>query len=246
MNKEKIGHYIEYLSWDSDFFGMKVGRVQIADLIENNIPPSIFTAFLQQEFYKLVYLSSNYNDADCATYAKGISAKLVDSKVVWTKKVSSAPRPLGHPDIKSIKGENCSCELLHLAFQSGEYSRFKTDRNFESGAFERLYQTWIEKSLDGILADEVFAYTVDKKHVGLITVKKDKLDIEIGLLAVDVRHRQKEIGRNLMSMVELYCIEAGFNSIKVATQLQNETACEFYKRNKYSIKSIENIYHLWI
>ena len=68
----------------------------------------------------------------------------------------------------------------------------------------------------------------------------------IGLIAVDPLVQGKNIGTELMMFLEYKLSQHSVFDINVATQLQNKKACAFYEKNKYSIKQITNIYHVWL
>jgi dTDP-4-amino-4,6-dideoxy-D-galactose acyltransferase len=66
------------------------------------------------------------------------------------------------------------------------------------------------------------------------------------LLAVDENQRGKAIGKKLVGAALAYFRDNKVTSVEVVTQKANNAACRFYETCGFKIKSILNIYHLWI
>jgi ribosomal protein S18 acetylase RimI-like enzyme len=98
------------------------------------------------------------------------------------------------------------------------------------------------------LADEILVYQEDGEIYSFITVKVDKIAGRgsLGLLAVDEKMRGKSIGRHMLNAAEDFFLNRGIKVIDVVTQKKNKAACALYESNRYRIKEIINIYHLWI
>ena len=65
-------------------------------------------------------------------------------------------------------------------------------------------------------------------------------------MAVDINSRGKSIGKKLIEHTLKYLQKNQYKSVNVATQMQNEIACNFYKKNNFTQESLTNIYHLWV
>lgn len=68
----------------------------------------------------------------------------------------------------------------------------------------------------------------------------------IGLIGVDETCQGEGIGKQLMNKVREFLAENEVQELEVATQLNNEQACSFYRKCQLSKKSITNIYHFWL
>lgn len=79
---------IEYLNWDSDFFGYKIGKIKISK-------PTDFTTISQlitnQKDYKLIYLvvDEEFHTLQLENKLEAAKIELVDSKTVFTQKIFS-------------------------------------------------------------------------------------------------------------------------------------------------------------
>ncbi|QIP13901.1 GNAT family N-acetyltransferase [Spirosoma aureum] len=136
--------------------------------------------------------------------------------------------------------------LYELAYQSGEYSRYRVDQNFGEHNFKRLYNQWVDNSISGELADGVFIHKIDDSITGFVSLKKNEDTGVIGLIATDKHYRGKGIGSALLNHVKRYAIGTGMTRLEVTTQGGNETACRFYEKNLFSVKSVSNVYHCWL
>ena len=234
------------LEWDSQFFGYKIAAIRAQNLELNELNKTI--GELSEQGYKLAYCFVRPDDETSNSSLQSASGLLVDEKITFFMRINEADNFTAPPfdNIKSCKIDSASEKLKSLALQSGIYSRFKTDPNFHNAEYERLYLEWIEKSVQRKIADEVLVYCENEKEQGLITLGIKEYTGSIGLLAVDEEERGKSIGRKLVQSALVYFREKKINIVEVITQNDNKGACGFYKSMGFEVKSIVNIYHLWI
>jgi dTDP-4-amino-4,6-dideoxy-D-galactose acyltransferase len=227
----------KYLSWDSNFFKNKTGCliVNASDTIEE-VKDEVKNKIRVEE-YDLLYIfcPEDY-------YIENVNYKLVDRKVVFSRELLNK---LSSAHIIDYPKEEPDDDLLNLAYLSGQYSRFKHDKNFPSQTFYKLYKNWLIGSLKGTLADRTFISTANNVLAGFATVKVDDGTGVIQLIAVSDQMQKSGIGRNLVNKVNNYLLDKGIYKLEVATQLQNLNACRFYESNGFKTKSITNIYHCW-
>jgi dTDP-4-amino-4,6-dideoxy-D-galactose acyltransferase len=230
---------IKYLDWDSLFFKLKIGKVDV-DLASEDI----FVYILDQKRnsdYDLIYLTADMVDkaANCWLDENGIVP--MNIKITFHKTILDPTRdnPL---KIEKYSGITSS-KLIQLAFESGHKSRFRKDErlNFR---FKDMYQTWIEKSVNGELADVVLISNDNNEISGFVTIKKNIKRGIIGLIAVDQHLRGRGIGRGLLMAAENWCSSEGCDELIVATQLENSEACNLYLRNGYTRLSSQYIFHI--
>ena len=177
---------------------------------------------------------------------KSASGLLVDKKVTFFKEISETDNITGSQFIKSYNRDYVSDKLKSIALQSGIYSRFNVDPNFKNREFEKLYTEWISKSVQKEIANEVLVYYENGDEKGLITLGLKDNYGSIGLLAVDEKERGKSIGKKLVQSALIYFKNKKTNIVEVVTQIENKGACGFYESLGFEVKSLVNIYHLWI
>lgn len=221
---------IERLDWDSKFFGYEVGKLEIKD-------PSSFNPYNLPDLtckFKLVYLFSKEKLND------NVNLVPVDIKTVLTRQTEHYPEDFSF--IRSYKG-SVTEQLINLALQSGEYSRFNTDSAFKNGEFAKLYIEWIKNSVNHRLATDVFVYDEINEIQGFITLGFKNNSGDIGLIAVDSKCRGKGIGSMLVRYVINKAYSLGYKEIKVTTQFENKSALALYTRNGFKISDLTWIYH---
>ncbi len=229
---------IKLLEWDTKFFGYKVGEMfckeNLATMLNDN-----------KSNYRLIYFKVDPNDISLNNECKVNNGVLVDKKITFIKEeiLENTSR---NNNTLLIDNEKVGSDLIDLAIQSGEYSRFKIDSNFKNNEFNKLYSNWIENSVNGDLAKKVIVVKEQNSTVGLLTLGIKNLNTNIGILAVDYKYRGKGIGQKLIERSFEETIKLGFKNIEVVTQLDNFRACNFYKKMGFETKHIENVYHFWL
>lgn len=215
---------IQQLSFDSELFGYPVGKIHVSDFWEEK-------AFLElAKYFKLVYLFS----------AKPL--EISDSRILWlNKNLFFRKRIAFQADCEkqafSLNDEVIPPDLYSLAFQSGEFSRFKKDPRLELNEFKKLYSKWIEKE---VVESHVL---VLKVLSGMVTFSVNEEIAKIGLLAVDRSQRNRGLGSALMKEVESASLKLGAKEVQVQTQDINQSACGLYSKLGYEIEREEFVYH---
>jgi len=229
---------VKQLVWDSDFFGLRIGCINISSKEES-------AALTNQKMkleknYDLVYVFSSHGLGFC-----GDNAKLVDQKVVYS--LSKDVFAELNPNIEIWDGnKGVTDDLLHLALVSGKYSRFKLDEQFPTGSYERLYSRWIEQSVSRVIASEVFCYMVDGVPIGLVTLERKAEVGTIGLVAIHDKFQHRGIGTIMMRHVIRYADGHQCRKLSVATQLENGPACKLYENNGFEVESVTEVWHWWL
>ncbi len=223
---------ISTLEWDSAFFDYSVGKILIKpeDILNKD--------FLYQSVHKLIYIFSD--NLLTTEQINNLPIALVDTKIMLRK---VANKDISIPD-EIIRLTRLSDELLYLTYQSGHFSRFKLDSNFIHNEFERMYSSWISKSIN-TSEESVFGYIINNKLAGFISVSTHNQDASIGLIAVDEKYRGNNIGKHLLTMADVYSKKNKLKNITVNTQESNDGAMRFYLSNGFSVLNKTYIYHLW-
>lgn len=232
------------LVWDTEVFGYSVVLITETKITSNTLRKILND--LAKDETKLAYLFLNPDDSLANEVAKENNGQLVDKKVTYIQSLTDVQDSDVSSGIISYKNKHITNELLLLALQSGEYSRFKIDRHFIHGEYKKLYKEWIEKSLHGTIAKDVLVYQENKKILGIITIGEKNERCDIGLFAVDEKSRGKSIGRKLMQATLMKAKELDYSLIQVVTQKDNTIACSFYEKMGFKQESIQNVYHFWL
>jgi dTDP-4-amino-4,6-dideoxy-D-galactose acyltransferase len=232
------------LDWDSQFFGYKVAFLKPVKLASDRLNEII--SDLAGNDISLIYCFINPDDEISNNSMRNISGFLADEKITFFTNIGEEHNFVYSDHIEPYKLNYTSDKLKLLALQSGIYSRFKVDPDFKNDEYRKLYLEWIEKSVKKLISTEILVYYKNNDEKGFVTldIKEDRGTI--GLIAVDELERGNSIGRELMNAA-LYFFKANkVNSVEVVTQKANIVACRFYKSLGFEVKSIENVYHIWI
>lgn len=229
---------VQCLKWDSDFFKLRIGRVDITSHeMWHKLMQEMATLKTQ---YDLIYVFSK-NDLPI----NDDSIQLADTKTIYAKTIEASNTLLSHIEQYTEKTPNK--DLYHLALVSGVYSRFRLDKRLPAQSYEHMYSRWIEQSVNGAMADVVLVHRTDSHIDGMITVQVENDTAHLGLLAVDECAQGKGIGTMLIKAVESYLLnEADVRALKAATQWENKQACHLYEKNGFTVDEKTNIYHWWL
>ena len=226
------------LEWDSNFFGLKVGRVDIS-ASEDSISLASQKQVLKDQ-YDLIYVFGSQE-----LFFEEADANLIDNKVVFALAELSGFNY--HESVIDWPVENgLTDDVLLLALESGKYSRFKLDGKLPVGSYERLYTRWIEQSVNHSIASDVFCYMIEGKPRGLVTIDLNDGVGTIGLVAIHPDFQHQGIGTSILRHIIRFAHDKRCEKLYVATQLDNEPACHLYKKCGMVIDSITKVWHWWM
>lgn len=230
---------IRPLKWDSDFFKIKIARIDV-DSSDNESDVKRIISNVESEF-DLIYIFGGED----LELEQNDNCRLVDEKVVYAGSLKD--ELIDFSGIKEYVDDSPCSQLYNLSFICGKYSRYKKDTKFRNGDFERLYGKWIENSVNKTFADKVLCY-YDEKNVikGMVTVEFSDNVCSIGLIAVDNDCQSKGIGKKLMAAVRNEMCLNKLKYIEVATQMDNIIASSFYESCGLKVKNITRVYHYWL
>jgi dTDP-4-amino-4,6-dideoxy-D-galactose acyltransferase len=235
----------EFLPWDSDFFGVRIGRVRGCRLTAAR--GADIAAWTDTHRIDCVYFLA---DADHPTTLRTASRQgfdLVDLRV--TLAAVAAPTrddaPASLTRVRPARADDIAA-LKQIARVSHRDSRFYADGRFDAGRCDELFATWIEKSCGGY-ADVVFVAESEGMPAGYISghVAAGEHRGKIGLVGIDPARRRQGCARALVQSLLRWFVERGAVDVSVATQGRNAQALGFYQRNGFHVVSIELWYHRW-
>jgi dTDP-4-amino-4,6-dideoxy-D-galactose acyltransferase len=198
---------------------------------------------------RLIYLVADPADIETAAAMRQVGVRLSDRKVTFVRGTAPALPALA-------AGWDLTCvvpvaaytpRLEQLAWESGQFSRFRTDDKFEPHIFASMYSHWLRASVNGELAQAVFTYLSPASlELGMLTLGQQEGRASIGLLAVDAEVRGHGLGQQLVEVARQQSLHWGCTQLRVVTQRDNELACRFYSRCGFEVEQEQHIYHLWL
>lgn len=227
----------EILEWDSDFFGLKVAKVDPQLKVENY---KELIQNLDKESIELAYFNSDFVLPSSDLY-KVIK---LDSKIAFSKKLVT--RKDYHPGIKFYTNSTPTPEMLQLSKRIARRSKFYDDPNISKKKVYELYELWLDKSVKGILADAVIVYEENDVILGLVSIKiNEENEGIIPLLGVNANYEGKGVSFSLMQASETYLLDNNCEVVISSTQAQNLKALKIYERFGVKCEKGRYINHLW-
>lgn len=221
------------LEWDSHFFNKKIGLIEADD--EEVL-------FLDLESFDLLYIKQKEGKSiEIADFMQTYA----ETKVIFSKFISKYNNPINSNIYSAFDVAINKEQIYKLAFESGKFSRFKLDNNFQQQEFESFYKTWVDNSFNKEFADAILVYKAQNIILGFITYKIFEDYATVGLIAVCSENQGKGIGSLLLQAVENELSKKQIKELRIPTQLQNKQACGFYTKLGYNIIEKTIIKHFW-
>jgi dTDP-4-amino-4,6-dideoxy-D-galactose acyltransferase len=237
---------VEYLNWDSQFFGISIGRTRID--ISHLQPKSLDMAINEARALdiKCLYVEIPFGIPEVIAYCSENGFFLVDLKTTLEKKIGIKDTRASSINITYKLEDEYYTSLREIVKQISIQSRFSYDLKFGRENSRLLYEEWLRVSFYEKYCDYFIVYIKDEKPAGFITVKIKNGRPFIDLLGVLDEERGKGIGKCLINEAERRLSEARYNTMKVVTQGHNIGALRTYQSMNFKIESINIFYHKWI
>ena len=134
---------IKLLDWDSNFFGIKIGKVLKQKNYNNDSIKNILEEG-KNEHYKCIYFEIPFNDNIKMEIPS--SFHLADIKVTLNKKVGDTPINLSENITSTIQNDHLS-QIESIVMEISKKSRYSLDKNFGEDMAKKLYKKWIYNSI---------------------------------------------------------------------------------------------------
>ena len=250
MSSHELKPQLDFLEWDSRFFGRPVFRLKPCGLMPNVMEPLIESFGDTSDGKALIYLQNAEMLPASAKMPRHWELVDVGSKVsldLTLRPSKSLPPKNEDVSFKSWRAKETSESLRELAVTASHLSRFRIDHRMDEQLANRLYCHWIEKSVAGELADQTFiAETSQNDIVAMSTVKLVGNHATIGLFAVNERMRGKGVGHGLITYTLDWLRGVDCSTVTVSTQLNNTAAVALYQKSGFQIGETHLLNHLWV
>jgi dTDP-4-amino-4,6-dideoxy-D-galactose acyltransferase len=231
----------EYLSWDSDFFQLRIAR-----LIPNRLTPesmSMAEQWSRENRIDCLFFIAEVDDALTVRLAEEHDFRLTDVRVTMDARLEDLPKRRAPECVRRFRAEDVPA-LQALARVSHRETRFYFDPGFPDESCDRLYDTWIKRSCEG-WADAVFVADLGSGPVGYSTISKAADGCgDFRLLAVDRGARGRGLGEELTSAVAEWCRDERLEKIRLVTQGRNQ-AMRLFTKFGLRVRTIQLWYHRW-
>jgi dTDP-4-amino-4,6-dideoxy-D-galactose acyltransferase len=231
---------VEYLEWDSGFFGKRIARVR-----DHRLSDDLLAAVLKWCSAKRIdclYFLAAAEDPRTVRLAERNLFSFVDIRMTFERSLDGLPeqssgiRPAQPDDIQQLK---------RITGQNFADSRFYHDLHFDRRRCDEFYSAWIERSCQGY-ADCVLLADLDGKIAGYVTCRLGPSQAgSIELIAVDPDSQGIGTGQRLLVSALHYFRSHGMISARVVTQGRNLKSQRLYQRCAFRTQSIGLWYHRW-
>lgn len=229
------------LDWDSNFFGMRIGRINTSTLTSESTSAAL--QWGMQNDLACIYFLANSGDTETVRHLERHGFRFVDIRVTLDLKHPS-PKCANEPHVRAFHQDDLHT-LKALARSSHTDSRFYADLTFPRERCCDLYETWIERSCQG-WAQQVFVLEHAGLPAGYITCHLNELkDGSIGLVSVATQAQGHGGGRALVERALAWFGQANVERVSVVTQGRNIRAQRLYQRSGFLVTTMELWYHYW-
>jgi dTDP-4-amino-4,6-dideoxy-D-galactose acyltransferase len=236
----------QFLPWDSNFFDLRIARVNGNQLSDDFI--KVIVGWCEQNQIDCLYFLANPQDIHTVKLAEDHHFHLVDIRVTQAWNNPEASIDQGIPRYVSIRPyvSQDLPDIRKIASKIFVLTRFYSDPCFPRERVERFYDTWIKNSCEGY-ADQVLIAQVDHLPVGFITChnKPNLKEGEIGLIGVSEGSRGQGIGKSLVNAALRWFIEHGSQKVTIVTQGTNIPGLTVCQRVGFCTSSVQLWYHKW-
>jgi len=247
---------VEFLSWDSEFFGYRIARIKPGQL--DAAAGGDILQWCSGERIDCLYFLADPSSAAALAWAEDSGFRLLDIRTTLhcdlRKALASGPAsadpaprgptPEGPARVAPFRPAHLPA-LRRIARISHRDSRFFWDPNLR-GKSGDLFETWIAKSCEDY-ADMVLVAELGGAAAGYITLDySSPSDNGIGLFAVGPEARGRGIGQQLVRCGLEWLRSQGAAESRVVTQGRNLGALKLYQKAGFRVESLQLWYHLWL
>lgn len=226
---------IEPLTWDSEFFGRKIG-VLAGNLESFEVVSADLDAAASAGFAYLICRPPVENAAAVRTLERA-GFYLTDVGVTWSSDVTPYLEKAAPVDRRArLAGPSDVPKLSAEATTLFRRSRFYHDPFFSAAEADRLHAAWLANSVNGQAADAVWIIP----DAGFVTCKLTRDGGgEVALIGVWEGCRGRGAGRALMTAAVSWFAGQRVQTVHVKTQVKNLRAMNFYHRLGFDLYAMD-------
>ena len=239
---EGSGEVCTHLAWDSEFFGLRIARLNCSRLDEATVAAALGWCAAQR--VDCLYFLADSEHAKTLSLAEHHGFQLTDIRMTFEQNpVSPASRTDDSGSIRMAREDDLPA-LREIAGRTHRDTRFYFDPHFDRAKCDRLYETWIENSYRGY-AQAVLVAEAENVPAAYLTCHRKGSETQIGLLGVSQAHQGKGFGTQLVTRFLDWSYEQKATRASVVTQGRNLAAQRLYQRNGFVTASVQLWYHRW-
>lgn len=230
-------------TWDTNYFGVRSARA-IINKIASEHGFSLLLNFLN-EYEFVTIINSNNNHENNLLLSKIPGILLVDINVQYEKDLAKGLNN-SQAVIEIYEAYTRDESVLRIASEAFQYSRFYNDPSLPVDKVKKIYSHWVNDAFNK--HGRFYSLVKDcGTTTGFLLFSIDKLSsvATIELIAVDKHYRGSRLGKELVAGMEHFVNKRNIDKIKVGTQLDNDSAKQFYVSCGFTYSRCNSIYHYW-
>jgi hypothetical protein len=242
----------ELLPWDSDFWGLTIGRV-----VDETLTPErarAIDAWAELNGVDCLYFLASAEDAETILAAEDAGYRLVEIRVELRR--ARAPvdwdrLPAQHESIVVRESRPEDLEALRrIALRSYYDSRFYIDPNFPRERVGELYATWVQRTMEGWRGETVLVAELSGNPAGFasVGVEEGGSFARTSLIAVDQDLMKGTLAPRVshaLALALLRWAEERKVGLRCFTQGRNVRAQRYIQRHGFFVHGISIYFHKW-
>lgn len=233
----------DFLDWDSNFFGFRIGRIRENLLTKELV--ELADEWGRQNEIRCLYFLAHVDDALTTQLAQAHGFQLVDVRITFECRITAPPMPM--PGfLRPARSDDIP--VLESKARAGFMdTRFFYDAGFPRLRVEDLYAAWIRRDFDDKDSIVLVATSENDRPLGYISCRLSpgQESAEIGLIGVSPGARGQGAGQSLVNGALNWAGERGASRMEIVTQGRNVAAQRLYQRCGFLTRSVELWYHKW-
>ena len=230
IKKKEVALFHRFDPFDSEVFGLKVGKVEDVIGQDKNAIFSVVNKFFQSHPYDYcsIRLSQHFIDWIHAFQQQG--SHFLDTTVEMVCDLRKMRLNANSKFVTEEINEEIAKQTVEVA-KSFEHGRFFTDPYLKKG--EEIYRRWIQNSIDKKAADRIFVLQEDGQVHGFTTIKKNNLGNlngwKVQLVGKHENSQRPKVAETLLNHVLTEAKQDGIDYVLIATQATNIPAQRAYQ-----------------
>jgi dTDP-4-amino-4,6-dideoxy-D-galactose acyltransferase len=247
MNKEnQETNEVIYLDWDSNFFGIPIGRIYANGLTGECLRKRLEGA--KQEKIKFIELFCDASDHESIDSSERLGFHLADLRISLKKNLEEdIKEDRSHKDLIFKKADKADINRLKTIskglFKDSRYYRYQ---KFDKDNIDLMFQIWIEKSVLGEFDDELYCLSNEMDILAFCSLRYKVNAASIGLFGINSAYRGKGLGNLILKRVFHLLYKRQITDVAVITQGKNSSALHLYQKNGFCVSMITLCYYKWL
>ena len=229
------------LEWDSNFFGLRIARLNRSRLDELALEQAM--RWCRDQRINCLYFLADSADPGSLRLAEREHFLQADVRLTLERSLNNSVHHDPEEFVRPARVEDLPA-LEAIAARSHRDSRFYSDLNFDRAKCDLLYETWIRNSFHGF-AEAMLVIESRGHPAGYVTCHLREKGSQIGLIGVAESEQGQGLATKLIQGFLAWSRRNDAERVTVMTQGRNIAAQRLYQRCGFLTHSFQFWYHRW-